>query len=153
LNQRSIDVFIAETGAGMRRFPTPGDLASWAGLCPGSHQPAGKHRKVATTPANQWLRRTLIESARAAAHTNSSYFAAQYRQIARRRGPNKATVAVAHTLLDAAWHILSTGQTYHDLGADSFAHQADPQRQARRLLAQLERLGFSASLSPVVATP
>ena len=151
-SQRSIDVFIAETGADMRRFPTPGDLASWAGVCPGSYQSAGKRRKVATTPGNQWLRRTLLESARAAANAKSSYFAAQYRQIARRRGPNKAAVAVAHTLLDVAWHILTTGETYHDLGADYFAYRADPQREARRLLTQLEHLGFSATLSRVVVS-
>ena len=87
LDRLTIDVIIAETGADMSRFPTPGDLASWVGLCPGSHESAGKHRRVGTTNGNPWLRRALIESARAAARTKGSYFGAQYHQIARRRGP------------------------------------------------------------------
>jgi transposase len=152
LNRGSIDVIIAETGADMRRFPTPGDLASWAGVCPGNHESAGKRRKVATTPGNRWLRRALIESARAAVNTKNSYFGAQYRQIARRRGPNKAAVAVAHSLIEVVWHILTTGETYHDLGADYFAQRADPHREARRLLARLEHLGFTATLTPTAVT-
>jgi len=76
----SIDVIIAETGADMSRFPTPGDLASWVGLCPGSHESAGKRRRCGTTKGNPWLRRALIESARAAARTKGSYFGARYRR-------------------------------------------------------------------------
>ncbi len=91
----TIDVIIAETGADMTRFPAAGDLASWTGVCPGGHESAGKRRRVSTTPGNRWLRRALIEAARAAVRTKGSYFGAQYRQIARRRGPNKAAVAVA----------------------------------------------------------
>jgi transposase len=149
LDRLTIDVIIAETGADMGRFPTAADLASWAGVCPGNHQSAGKRRRVATTPGNQWLRRALIESARAAARTKGSYFGAQYRQLAGRRGPNKAAVAVAHSLIEVVWHLLTTGETFHDLGPDYFHHRADPQRQARRLLAQLERLGYTATLTPV----
>ena len=103
---------------------------------------------VATRPGNPWLRRTLIESARAAARTKGSYFGAQYRQIARRRGPNKAAVAVAHSLLGVAWHLLTTGEVFADLGEDYFICRHDKQHQTRRLISQLEKLGYSVELSP-----
>lgn len=147
----SIDVIIAETGADMSRFPTPGDLASWVGVCPGSHESAGKRRRVGTTKGNPWLRRALIESARAAARTKGSYFGAQYRQIARRRGPNKAAMAVAHSLIALVWHLLSTGEVYKDLGDDYFLSREDPDRRARRLVAQLEQLGFKVTLEAAAA--
>jgi len=108
---------------------------------------AGQRRRVATTPGNQWLRRALIESARAAARTKDSYFGAQYRQIARRRGPNKAAVAVAHSLLDVIWHLLTTGEVFADLGADYFTSRQDKEHQARRLISQLEKLGFTVQLT------
>jgi len=149
----TIDVIIAETGADMTRFPTAGDLASWTGVCPGSYESAGKRRNVSTVGGNQWLRRALIESARAAVRTKGSYFGAQYRQIARRRGPNRAAVAVAHSLIELVWHLLSTGEVFKDLGDDYFAKRQDPERQARRLVAQLETLGFTVTLeaSPEIA--
>ena len=148
----TVDVIVAETGADMSRFPTPGDLASWVGVCPGSHESAGKRRNVSTTRGNQWLRRALIESARAAVRTKGSYFGAQYRQIARRRGPNKAAVAVAHSLIELVWHLLSIGEAYNDLGDDYFTSRQDPERRARRLVAQLEELGFKVTLEAAAAT-
>jgi len=148
----TIDVIIAETGADMARFPTAGDLASWTGVCPGSHESAGRRRRVSTTPGNQWLRRALIEAARAAARTKGSYFGAQYRQIARRRGPNKAAVAVAHSLIELVWHLLSTGEVFQDLGEDYYARRQDPAKRARRLVTQLEDLGYAVTLEAPPAT-
>ena len=147
LDRLTIDVIIAETGADMNRFPTAADLASWTGVCPGSYESAGKRRKVSTTGGNPWLRRALIEAARAAVRTKGSYFGAQYRQIARRRGPNKAAVAVAHSLIELVWHLLSTGEVFKDLGDDYFTARRDPERQARRLVAQLEHLGYTVTLA------
>ena len=147
IDRASAEVIIAETGADLSRFPSPAQLASWAGLCPGNHESAGKRRRVATTPGNQWLRRALIESARAAARTKGSYFGAQYRQIARRRGPNKAAVAVAHSLLDVIWHMLTTGEVFADLGEDYFTSRHDKERQTRRLISQLEKLGYTVELT------
>jgi transposase len=148
----TIDVIIAETGADMSRFPTAADLASWTGVCPGSYESAGKRRNVSSTGGNPWLRRALIEAARAAVRTKGSYFGAQYRQIARRRGPNKAAVAVAHSLIELVWHLLSTGEVFNDLGDDYFVRRRDPDREARRLVAQLEHLGFTVTLHSATAT-
>ena len=107
---------------------------------------------MGTTPGNPWLRRTLIESARAAARTKGSYFGAQYHQIARRRGPNKAAVAVAHSLLDVIWHALSTGELFTDPGADYFTTRQDPEHRTRRLVSQLEQLGYTVELTQTAQT-
>jgi transposase len=145
------EVFIAETGGDMSVFPTPGQLAAWSGMAPGSHQSAGKRRPARARPGNRWLGRGLLEAARAAGRTNNTYLGAQYRRIANRRGPNKAAVAVAHSMTISAWHMLSTGETYHDLGPDYFTNRLDRERHTKRLTHQLEQLGYTVTLSSPAA--
>jgi transposase len=144
-------VIVAETGADMSRFPTAGHLCAWAGLAPASHESAGKRRPAGTRQGSPWLRRTLIEAARAAARTKDSYFSAQYARIARRRGPNKAAVAVAHSILAVAWHLLTNGTYYEDPGAGYFDQRHDPAVEAKRLQHRIEALGFEVTLNPRAA--
>jgi transposase len=146
--RNTAEVFIAETGGDMSVFPTPAQLASWSGMAPGTHESAGKRRGAASVAGNRWLGRALIEAARAAARTKDTYLAAQYRRLAFRRGPNKASVAVAHSMVVAAWHMLSTGEAYRELGGDYYSRRDDPDRQARRLTRKLEELGFTVSVVP-----
>jgi transposase len=149
--RRTAEVFLAETGADMSRFPTSAHLASWCRITPANHESAGKRRPVTKKPGKTWLGRALTEAAHAASRTRGTYFAAQHRALARRRGPNKATVAVAHSMVVAAWHILSTGEPYHDLGEDHFRRPSDPAAETRRLVRRLQALGHTVTLSPVAA--
>jgi transposase len=97
---------------------------------------------------NVWLGRALLEAARAGARTKNTYVSAQYRRLAARRGPNRAAVAVAHSMIVAAWHILSTGETCRELGADYFNRREHPDVRARRLRRQLEQLGYNVTIEP-----
>jgi transposase len=144
-------VIITETGGDMSRFPTAGHLCAWAGVAPASYESAGKRRPAGTRHGSPWLRRTLIEAARAAARTKGTYYSAQYQRIARRRGPNKASVAVAHSILETAWHLLTTGAFYQDPGADYFERRHDPVAQAKRLQQRIEALGFSVTVTEKAA--
>jgi transposase len=141
------EVFLAETGADMTKFPTAAHLASWCRIAPGNNESAGRHRPV-KLGGRTWLGRALIEAGRAAARTKDTYFAAQYSRIARRRGPNKAVVAVAHSMVVAAWHILTTGEPYRELGADYFQRRLDPQREIDRLVRRLMDQGYRVTLEP-----
>jgi transposase len=145
VERRTAEVLIAETGGDMTAFPTPGHLASWAGVCPGNNESAGKRRSGRTRQGSKWLRGTLIEAARAAARTRDTYLNAQYHRVRARRGANRASLAVAHSLLVAVWHMLQTGETYLDPGGDYYTRR-DPARTTRRLVAQLERLGHTVTL-------
>lgn len=147
VGRKTAETIVAETGADMSRFPSAAQLCAWAGVAPANHESAGKRRPAGTRQGANWLRRSLIEAAKAASRTKDTYLAAQYRQIASRRGPNKATVAVAHTILFAAWHMLTTGENYHDLGPD-YLSRRDTEFETRRLLNRLESLGHSVTISP-----
>ena len=145
VERRAAEVLIAETGGDTTAFPTAAHLASWAGVCPGNNESAGKRRSGRSRQGSKWLRGTLIEAARAAARTRDTYLNAQYRRVRARRGANRASLAVAHSLLVAVWHMLQTGETYHDPGGDYYTRH-DPARTTRRLVAQLERLGHTVTL-------
>ena len=147
VNQRVAEVLIAEIGVDMSAFPTPKHLASWAGVCPGNDQSAGKRRSGKTRKGSKWLRATLTEAANAAARTRGSYLQAQYHRLYPRRGHGKAITAVSHSILTTAWHMLQTGELYRDLGGDYFTRQ-NPDRLTKRLIRQLEALGHQVTLAP-----
>ena len=118
-------------------------------MAPASHESAGKRRPAGTRHGSEWLRRTLIEAARAAVRTKNSYYSAQYARIARRRGANKAAITVAHSMLFAIWHLLNNGALYEDPGADYFVRRHDPAVEAKRLARRIEALGFAVNLEKV----
>src|SRR6266545_1382982 len=147
--RRTAESLIAEIGVDMGRFGSSARLASWAGMCPGNT--GGKHRSGKTRKGSKWLRTALIESARAASRSKGTYLSAQYHRLRGRRGNSRATVAVGHSILVAAYHILDRRQPYTDLGADYFVHRHDPQHHANRLGPQLLALGYDVTLEPVEA--
>jgi transposase len=151
IGEASAQAIIAEIGVDMGRFPTAGHLCAWAGVAPASYESAGKKRPAGTRHGSTWLRRVLVEVARAASRTKGSYFSAQYSRIAKRRGSNKAAVAVANSMLAVIWYVLTNGCLYEDPGADYFERRHDPAVEAKRLQARIEALGFDVTLSPKAA--
>jgi transposase len=148
VGRRIAEVLVAEVGTDMRRFPTAGQLASWAGMCPGNNESGGKRLSGQTRHGSRWLRTALVEAAQAAGRARSSYLGAQFRRLAARRGTRKAAVAVGHSILVIVWHLLSRGEEYRDLGGNYF-DERDRELVQRRLVHRLEGLGYRVALEPL----
>ena len=140
------DVITAETGADMTRFATAERLASWAGVCPGINESAGKVKSTNTRHGNAHLKGALGIASLATIQTKDTYYSARYRRLKARRGGKRALVAIQHDMLVAIWHMASTGELYNDPGADYYEYLY-PDRTRRRAIAQLERLGYDVTLT------
>jgi transposase len=148
VNKRTAEVIIAEIGVDMRVFPTAGHLASWAGLCPGNNESAGKHRSGKTRKGDPWLRMALVEAALAAStRSNRSAFGARYRRIMQHRGHKKAVLAVARAILETAYYLLARRTTYQEPGRDYYERR-HAEHVRRRAVHALEQQGYRVTLEP-----
>jgi DNA-binding transcriptional ArsR family regulator len=148
VDRKTAQVIIAELGIDMSRFPTAGHAAAWAGLTPGKNESAGRNRSARTNKANRYLKAALVQAAHAAGRSKDNYLAAQYRRLSARRGKKRAAVAVAHSILVIAYHLIERGTEYVDLGATYF-DQRKKETLQQQLVKRLEKLGFKVALEPL----
>lgn len=147
LSTVSAHVVVAEIGIDMSRFATPGHLLSWSCLCPRNDESAGKRRSTRVRRGANWLKTTLVQAAWAAVRVKGSYLQAQFHRLRARRGVKKAIIAVAASMLTAAWHMLRNNTPWHDLGATHF-DRADARKTATRLIRRLQQIGYVVTATP-----
>ena len=150
IDRRVAEGLLAEVGAKVERWPTAGHLASWAGMCPGHDESAGKHRSGKTRKGDVWLRSLLVEAAHAAGRSKGTYLGAQYHRLVPRRGKKKAAIAVGHSILVVVYCLLRDGTSYKEPGADYF-DKRDEVAVRRRLVRRLERLGYKVTIEALAA--
>jgi transposase len=149
VGRRTAEILVAELGTDMSRYPNHRACAAWSGMCPGQHETAGKRKRCPARKGSPWLRAALVEAARAAARVKDSYYGAQYQRLARRRGANRAAMAVGHSMLVSSYYILR-GDEFRDLGGHYF-DERDREHIVRHNVKRLQQLGYDVDLRPVTA--
>jgi transposase len=145
IGERVAQVILSEIGVDMTRFPSARHLSSWAGMCPGNHESAGKRKSGRTTKGNRQLRTALVQAAWAATHQKNTYLSSLYRRLVKSKGKQRALVAVGHSMLVMIYHVLARQASYQELGGDYFEKQ-NIERQRKLFVRRLEMLGVKVTI-------